>query len=1146
MNTRFEIIVNVNGERNYLDTYQSEPISLNYNIADLTDINARNSSYSKTIKIPETKKNRQLFGDIADLASSTQFDPNKKTRAWVLVDGVMVLEGYLQLRFVYVDKFKDKTEYEVVIYADNDNFFKALGEKYLTDLEWSELNHVWSGANIRASWTASSDSLGYFYPLIDYGKDYDYNNIGRIPVGVNPISNGIPANHFFPATNVKYMVDKIFQDAGYTYESNFLNSSVFKKLYIPFSGQVMSNPTDGDNLFSAGRLTAVSFSTQYAASNVVIGNPGASNYVLPYPTSMVPPGNIDYNYVVRPYDWGVYRLPFNSEAAPNGDPNGVYNTLTYNFRAPSTGLIRSMKFVCNFDIQLQFGIDIAEGIDPIDPNVINTPLITYNTNPLHGPPASPANWIAFRRSFNAAGQPAANRFLPVNGVAGRIPLGSPLIKNLELLDPITIDVYEENNNPSPNITQVVRYRRVRGTIESDFLSGASGFVNNYRLSNNEDVWVEIKLGIDSGEYREQINLQNGIGVGWGGNGNGYFIGPNIISANAIQGTQQRPNVPPGLPLGTFSSSLRFYNNVQEILLLGDVIDYNQIIPKQIKNKDFLSSLIKMFNLYIEPSKTLERVLRIEPRDDYYANGEIKDWTGKVDLTTPIKEQILAETQNREIRLKYREDTDWFNQDYLKKQNISFGEYRKIIDNEFNSGIKSIEPIFSPTPLDLMPNSQRIIIPKIGKLNNEVFEGTDINIRILTRYEPNQTSTWLFGGLTTSVSPNFPDYAVITSQGIAPQRIHAFNVGDVLSINQTDGGITYPTLQGTFEVLEVINNRTIVISLTPRPTWVGYVSGNATPLPGVVGSDKWYFLDGPTFREVNYYPYLGHFSHPRRPNYDLNFGQAVGYYHPLETITSNTLYNTYWSGFINEITDKDSRIITIDANLTANDINEFSFSDNIHIAGQYYKVNKIVNYDPVSGRPCKVELIKSKTTQIPKPELGFGGVFGRYEAPGPERQPSVLDYPSSVNSLTTARDNNISRADVIIAGRDNEVAGNRSLVIGSRNQIYSDQNIVFGNNNLVSNLTNGNMVLGSGNTIDMGVQNSLVIGNGLTIQSSNTLGFGGVIVAFSNYIQSGKNEVLSPFTMKPPNYIEAGKNAIINFGSQDPVNYIQGNFYQRED
>jgi hypothetical protein len=154
--TRFEVIVNVNGVQRYLDTFDYEPISFNYNIADIQDLSNRNSAYSKTIKIPDTRNNRDVLGDIGDLSVvDSTFNPNKKTRCWILVDTVVVFKGYLQIKGILDNREIDEAGFEAVIYADNDNFFTLMGDDFLTDLDFSELNHTYSEQNIVTSWTQS-------------------------------------------------------------------------------------------------------------------------------------------------------------------------------------------------------------------------------------------------------------------------------------------------------------------------------------------------------------------------------------------------------------------------------------------------------------------------------------------------------------------------------------------------------------------------------------------------------------------------------------------------------------------------------------------------------------------------------------------------------------------------------------------------------------------------------------------------------------------------------------------------------------------------------------------------------------------------------------------------------------------------------
>jgi hypothetical protein len=61
-------------------------------------------------------------------------------------------------------------------------------------------------------------------------------------------------------------------------------------------------------------------------------------------------------------------------------------------------------------------------------------------------------------------------------------------------------------------------------------------------------------------------------------------------------------------------------------------------------------------------------------------------------------------------------------------------------------------------------------------------------------------------------------------------------------------------------------------------------------------------------------------------------------------TLNNLYNTYWSPYIDELYNADTRMMTLKVNLTPADINTFEFTDKVFIKNRVFRVNKI-NYKP---------------------------------------------------------------------------------------------------------------------------------------------------------------------------------------------------------
>ncbi len=215
---------------NRLDLFDDIDIRLTYSITDIENPIERKSSVSRTIEIPKTPNNDQVFGSIYRFDQwIVSFDPSVRASAYVMQNGVQVFEGIAQLLAVK-DNGTTGT-YELGLYGETANLFKQLGDAELTDLDFSELNHEWDASNVVDSWTNSVGSTGndYYYPLIDYGQA----NFQRATTP-SPYADIFTTSDFYPAISVKKYVDKIFAFAGFTYESDFFVSQWFKQLIVPY------------------------------------------------------------------------------------------------------------------------------------------------------------------------------------------------------------------------------------------------------------------------------------------------------------------------------------------------------------------------------------------------------------------------------------------------------------------------------------------------------------------------------------------------------------------------------------------------------------------------------------------------------------------------------------------------------------------------------------------------------------------------------------------------------------------------------------------------------------------------------------------------------------------------------------------------
>lgn len=243
MNT--QIIVPSSGT---IDLYQDVPISLNYSISDIRKPETRQAYWSKTITLPGTDTNNQMFQQIFEVGIERQFNPNKKADVRIQADTSTVMTGTMQLLKIRVFD-KTKLEYEVAIKGKLSNIFTAMGDKKLSDINLSTWNHTYNKANIKTSWSAPVGT-GYVYPFIDYG--YSPNGIDY------------DVSHFFPAVYLKEYIDQIFQITGFQYSSTFFTSNLFKRLIIPFNSDrvKLSASTIAARHIKAGRST-----TNYSTGN---------------------------------------------------------------------------------------------------------------------------------------------------------------------------------------------------------------------------------------------------------------------------------------------------------------------------------------------------------------------------------------------------------------------------------------------------------------------------------------------------------------------------------------------------------------------------------------------------------------------------------------------------------------------------------------------------------------------------------------------------------------------------------------------------------------------------------------------------------------------------------------------------------------
>jgi hypothetical protein len=236
-----------------LDVSENLALPITFSVGDIRDLSSRKGTFSKTVTLAGTKNNNDLLGHYYDVnIQAGTFNINTLTKCQVIQNGVPILDEAL-LQLVSVNKlqtntrYEDEVSYEVLIKDSRAEFFTAITNANLTDLDFSDLDHTFSSTDIAASFSHTVlDGYKYVMPYI---QSNDYN-----------------ANDFKPAIYAKTYFDRIFAVAGFTYTWDDIVSAHFDKLLIPYNGD--KNDQDYNDFLVEATNTWTTTNVQAVGQNV--------------------------------------------------------------------------------------------------------------------------------------------------------------------------------------------------------------------------------------------------------------------------------------------------------------------------------------------------------------------------------------------------------------------------------------------------------------------------------------------------------------------------------------------------------------------------------------------------------------------------------------------------------------------------------------------------------------------------------------------------------------------------------------------------------------------------------------------------------------------------------------------------------------
>lgn len=552
------------------------------------------------------------------------------------------------------------------------------------------------------------------------------------------------------------------------------------------------------------------------------------------------------------------------------------------------------------------------------------------------------------------------------------------------------------------------------------------------------------------------------------NGGGTMVSPQIVIKLGVNPTNQVDNYFRDAPAAT-------------VLGQGRLLDVNKFIPKQIKWKDYISGVVKLFNLYLTPDPDKDNHIIIQTRDDFYDSGASIDWTQKIDLSKENKIQFLPDLQNKDILFTYKTGADIWNQNYVRATSEIYGQLRYTFENQFVQSEKKIETLFEATPI------------------TETYVGGGYNIV----------------SAIDTVSPKVSGLKILYDNGwlIGNDWIFNYKSGHLSGTTTFDGTTQgYPTATHFY----------------PNPI-------NPTDDLNFGQTDYLYYNDWETLTNNNLYnKYYHRFVKQIETGKLLTAYFYLTEYDILNLDFRNKIWilDSYW--YLNKIIDYNANdnLLTKVELINVEDDTLFEPTNNLN----HQKIAPS-DFPEISNSG-----IQSTLNNMYGGTVVGVNVMGSDNIIQNNSRTAIIggDYNnvSSSKSFLFGDNNNIVSNDSILIGDNNNGNSDRSFIIGSNHQeLTSFNSIIYGDN--LTGVANNSQIYGNNVIIPSGITNVFIIGDDVTANDSNSLfcpnivlASGGIIKSDNMNLHSGDAFNTTDITLIPPYILQMATE--ISSGAQSII------------
>lgn len=611
-----------------VDMDQQTFVSISLGIASVTKIESGRTGYSKTIQLPMTARNRAIFGDAAELHAAEAFNQSAHS-ARIEVDGYTVIEGTPMMTKCAASSYGGGW-YKMNIIGAGKEWVKSAAEKMFNEIP------------IVFEKTISADTVAQSWEWEDPVRFFPVQR-DRYETVSNTLDGGVRLlsfSDYHPFINVKALVDAIVADAGYTINSQFMDSDFFKSLYM--SGKYPEKEVQSfaeEMGFVAGRFqnasaTADRFGRVYADPFTTLSSIG----------NLVDSADPD-------------------QSSENGVISGVYNHGEC-FKTDESGRIGYYpleKITVGFEYELRYRSDFRIA----NRNELKCFDRVYLDDDIERKFSVKNQYEDRRESFHdmwsyllvvfdhAEGASYMFSYEKEDGtIVNKVNFSSRCV-SIGMEEGITV------RNPKLWILDGSSYR----AYDADWAL-YDGYVS-------ESGQIEIALTVRSAA--SEVSASN----------------PKFFHRIHFGGADE------GMTL-TLYNTTRLKSVFMPHPCEGQTIQFADVAAHRVRQIELMNALKQMFNLYFY-TDTLSKTIYVEPREAFYSDGTVVDWSDRLDLDKPVEIEELGSDLSQYFTLRYLEG-DGYAARWDQAQQTVFGRWSTEIFNRFAEEGEQIyqNPLFVPT------------------------------------------------------------------------------------------------------------------------------------------------------------------------------------------------------------------------------------------------------------------------------------------------------------------------------------------------------------------------------------------------------------------------------------------------------------------